>query len=108
MIAFVNCWQYETDEFIPVVRAIKGREAIKQTISANGVDYINVEPNWWDSRTLIQIRRRDAHGYWKQDVCLDAEYIDGKSDEHLVGILAHLCQEFVNGVRDSVQVAGGQ
>lgn len=103
----VNGWKYNPDELMPVVQAIENRVDIKQPISASEIDYISAEYDPWNSQTMIKISRRDGRGRWNYDTFLHPEYIDGASDEHLMGTLVNLCLEFVNESRHSVQ-AGEQ
>lgn len=104
----VNGWKYDPDELMPVVQAIKDRVDIKQPISSSEIDYISAEYDPLSSRTMIKISRRDGRGRWNYDTLLHSEYTDGASDDHLSVILVNLCQEFINGVRDSVQDSGEQ
>ncbi len=99
----VNGWRYNPDELMPVVQAIKDRVDIKQPLSANEIDYISAEYDPLRSQTMIKISRRDGRGRWNYDTFLHPEYIDGASDDHLMGTLVNLCLEFVNESRHSVQ-----
>ena len=96
----VNGWRYNPDELMPVVQAIKDRVDIKQPLSASEIDYISANYDPLRSQTMIKISRRDGLGRWNYDTFLHPEYIDGASDDHLMGTLVNLCLEFINGVLD--------
>lgn len=99
----INGWKYDPNELLPVVQAIKDRFDIKQPLSASEIDYISANYDPLRSQTMIKISRRDGRGRWNYDTFLHPEYIDGASDDHLMGTLVNLCLEFVNESRHSVQ-----
>jgi len=86
----VNGWKYNPDELMPVLQAIKDRVDIKQPLSASEIDYISVNYDFLRSQTMIKISRRDGRGRWNYDTFLHPEYIDGASDDHLMGTLVNL------------------
>lgn len=99
----VNGWRYNPDELMSVVQAIKDRVNWTQSISASEIDYISTNYDPLRSHAMIKISRRDGRGRWNYDTFLHPEYIDGASDEQLMGTLVNLCLEFINESRDSVQ-----
>lgn len=96
----VNGWQYDTDELMSVVKAIKARESIKQPISASGIDQIRVGFSPFEGYVQVSFRS----GIWAKDILFYPEYVAGASNEHMLNELVEACLDFVNGARDSVQV----